>query len=88
MTYQAPLLPSPFRCHRGGEIVGGQIAYETWGTLNPTKSNSVLIFTGLSPSAHAASSPADADSGWWEQLIGAGAALDTHRFHIIREFFG
>ena len=83
MTYQAPLLPSPFRCHRGGEIVGGQIAYETWGTLNPTKSNSVLIFTGLSPSAHAASSPADADSGWWEQLIGAGAALDTHRFHII-----
>lgn len=83
MTYQAPLLPSPFRCHRGGQIVGGQIAYETWGTPNPTKSNSVLIFTGLSPSAHAASSPTDADSGWWEQLIGEGAALDTQHFHVI-----
>lgn len=82
MAHDAPL-PSPYRFHRGGEIVGGQIAYETWGTLNQTKSNSILIFTGLSPSAHAASSSSNPEPGWWEQLIGEGAALDTNHFHII-----
>ncbi|MEY3713386.1 MAG: hypothetical protein RL321_1006, partial [Pseudomonadota bacterium] len=63
--------------------MGGQIAYETWGTLNTAKDNSVLIFTGLSPSAHAASSLADPSAGWWEQIIGPSAALDTNRFHVI-----
>jgi homoserine O-acetyltransferase len=82
MAYNAPL-PSPYHFYRGGEIVGGQIAYETWGTLNQTKSNSILIFTGLSPSAHAASSPLDRGIGWWEQLIGQDATLDTNHYHII-----
>ena len=82
MVNHAPL-PSPYGFHRGGKIVGGQIAYETWGTLNQTKSNSILIFTGLSPSAHAASSSSNPEPGWWEQLIGEGAALDTNHFHII-----
>ena len=82
MIHQAAL-PSPYRFHRGGEIISGQIAYETWGVLNQTKSNSILIFTGLSPSAHAASSSSNPEPGWWEQLIGEGAALDTNHFHII-----
>lgn len=76
-------LPSPFRFHRGGEIEQGQIAYETWGSLNAAKDNAVLLFTGLSPSAHATSSAADPSSGWWQHVIGPGAALDTNRFHVI-----
>ena len=31
------------------------LAYETWGTLNASKNNAVLIFTGLSASSHAKS---------------------------------
>jgi len=76
-------LPSPFHFFRGGEITGGAIAYETWGTLGAAKHNAVLLFTGLSPSAHAASSPEDPSPGWWEQLIGPGAAFDTRRFLVI-----
>lgn len=82
-AYSLAPLPSPFRFHRGGEIEGGQIAYETWGSLNPTKDNAILIFTGLSPSAHAASSAVDPSAGWWEQVIGPDAALDTNRFYVI-----
>lgn len=82
MVNHAPL-PSPYGFHRGGKIGGGQIAYETWGTLNQDKTNSVLLFTGLSPSAHAASSSSNPEPGWWEHLIGEGAALDTNHFHII-----
>ena len=44
---------------RGGELRGARVAYETWGELNAARDNAILLFTGLSPSAHAASSPAD-----------------------------
>ena len=39
--------------YRGGTLIRPTIAYETWGTLAPDASNAILIFTGLSPSAHA-----------------------------------
>ena len=50
-------LSDPFPMWRGGVLHGARIAYETWGRLNAARDNAVLLFTGLSPSAHAASSP-------------------------------
>ena len=76
-------LPDPFPFWRGGALRGGRIAYETWGELNEARDNAVLLFTGLSPSAHAASSPADTSHGWWERMVGAGKAIDTDRFFVI-----
>ena len=76
-------LPSPFPMWRGGELHGAQIAYETWGKLNRARDNALLLFTGLSPSAHAASSAEDPREGWWQRMIGPGLALDTDRYFII-----
>ena len=76
-------LPSPLRLHRGGELRAAVVAYETWGQLNPARDNAILLFTGLSPSAHAASSTANPRPGWWELMIGPGCALDTSRFFVI-----
>lgn len=76
-------LPSPFKMYRGGELHGARIAYETWGTLNAARDNAVLILTGLSPSAHAASSDEDPKPGWWEDMIGPGKAIDTRRWFVI-----
>jgi homoserine O-acetyltransferase len=76
-------LPDPFHFWRGGELRGGQVAYETWGELNPARDNAVLLFTGLSPSAHAAASKDDPSPGWWEKMIGPGKALDTQRHFVI-----
>ena len=76
-------LPDPFPMWRGGVLHEARVAYETWGTLNAARDNAVLLFTGLSPPAHAASSPADTSEGWWEQMIGAGRALDTNRFFVV-----
>lgn len=73
----------PFRFHRGGEVPGLELAYETWGELNADRSNAVLLFTGLSPSAHAASSEADPEDGWWEYMIGPGHPIDTDRFFVL-----
>jgi homoserine O-acetyltransferase len=76
-------LPDPFKLWRGGVLHGARIAYETWGKLNAARDNAILLFTGLSPSAHAASSPEDPREGWWERMIGPGRAIDTNRFFLI-----
>jgi len=73
----------PFRMYRGGSLLDPQFAYETWGELNAEKDNAVMLFTGLSPSAHAASSPENPASGWWEDMIGNGLPLDTNRYFVI-----
>lgn len=59
------------------------IAYETWGSLSPSKDNVILLHTGLSASSHAASSDLNPSEGWWEKFIGPGKALDTDQFFII-----
>ncbi len=76
-------LPSPFPMKRGGELYRAHVAYETWGTLNRARDNAILILTGLSPSAHAASSPQDPSPGWWEGMLGPGKAIDTDRWFVV-----
>lgn len=76
-------LSEPFPMWRGGELRGVRIAYETWGELDDDASNAVLILTGLSPGAHAASGNGDDEPGWWEDMVGPGKALDTERFFVI-----
>src|SRR5687767_15636086 len=76
-------LPDPFPFWRGGALRSGRVAYETWGSLNEARDNAILLFTGLSPSAHAASSPADPSPGWWEKMVGPGKAIDTDQFFVV-----
>ncbi|MES5814497.1 homoserine O-acetyltransferase [Pseudoxanthomonas sp. Soil82] len=76
-------LASPFPMKRGGVLHGARIAYETWGTLSPARDNAVLILTGLSPDAHAASSAADPAPGWWEAMLGPGKAIDSDRWFVV-----
>jgi homoserine O-acetyltransferase len=61
-------LEGRFKMHRGGYLQSPVVAYETWGQLNEARDNAVLIFSGLSPSAHAASSGRDPTPGWWEDM--------------------
>jgi len=76
-------LSDPFPMWRGGELHGARIAYETWGELNAARDNALLLFTGLSPSAHAASSNADPSDGWWQRMLGPGLAIDTDQYFVI-----
>ncbi len=72
-----------FKMWRGGRLAEVTLAYESWGKLSAAADNAILIFTGLSPSAHAASSPQDTSPGWWEYMIGPGKAIDTDRFFVV-----
>lgn len=73
----------PLKLRRGGVLRSYQLAYETWGELNKAKDNAILLFTGLSPSAHAASSPKNQSPGWWEDMIGSECPLDSDKYFII-----
>ena len=64
-------------------MTAATLVYETWGSLNAKRDNAILIFTGLSPSAHASSSVTDPRAGWWEDMIGSGLPLDTDRYCVI-----
>lgn len=68
---------------RGGTLRGACLAYETWGTLNAARDNAILILTGLSPSAHAASNAGNLEAGWWEAMLGAGKPVDIARWFVI-----
>jgi homoserine O-acetyltransferase len=57
--YQVRRAAGPVPFWRGGTLSEGRVAYETWGELNEARDNAILLFTGLSPSAHAASSAKD-----------------------------
>jgi len=72
-----------FLMRRGGRLPEVILAYESWGELSAAADNAVLIFTGLSPSAHAASSDEDLSPGWWEYMVGPGKAIDTSHFFVV-----
>lgn len=60
------------------------LSYETYGELNGSKSNAVLVCHALSGDAHASSlGEADSLPGWWDSMIGHGRAIDTDRYFVI-----
>ena len=76
-------LADPFPLYRGGVLRGAHIAYESWGQLNAARDNAILLFTGLSPSSHAAATEADPSPGWWQRMIGPTLAIDTRRYFVL-----
>ncbi|CAH0018564.1 unnamed protein product [Clonostachys rhizophaga] len=77
------LCKEPLLLDWGGILPEFNIAYETWGTLNPERSNAILLHTGLSASSHAHSTEANPQPGWWEKFIGPGKPLDTNKYFVI-----
>ncbi len=75
----------PFTFKSGQVIPGFTLRYETYGTLNATRDNAVLICHALSGDHHCAGwhSPEDRKPGWWNNLIGPGKAVDTRRSFVI-----
>ena len=73
----------PLQC--GEALRGIEMVYETYGALNATGSNAVLICHALSGSHHAAGYHAETDAkpGWWDACIGPGKAVDTNRFFVV-----
>ncbi len=76
--------PEPFSLASGSTLAGFELVYETYGRLNPQRTNAVLICHALSGNHHAAGYyPEDTKPGWWESCIGPGKPIDTDRFFVV-----
>jgi homoserine O-acetyltransferase/O-succinyltransferase len=62
-----------------------ELMVETYGELNASRTNAVLVCHALSGHHHVAGYYRDQikSEGWWENLIGPGRPLDTRKFFVI-----
>jgi homoserine O-acetyltransferase len=68
----------------GATLSPVEIAYETYGELNPDRSNAILVTHAFTGDAHAAGISHDGGKpGWWDNMIGPGKAFDTDRYFVI-----
>lgn len=83
--------PQQFQCDQpltlqcGKTLPHYELVYETYGQLNATRSNAVLICHALSGHHHAAGfhSAKEKKPGWWDACIGPGKAIDTDRYYVV-----
>lgn len=76
---------TPLTLDCGRTLPSYDLVYETYGALNATATNAVLICHALSGDHHAAGyhSMDDRKPGWWESAIGPGKAIDTNQFYVV-----
>ncbi|MFT7600740.1 MAG: homoserine O-acetyltransferase [Acidimicrobiales bacterium] len=74
-----------FALEGGGVLDEIDVAFETWGELDATASNAILVCHALTGDAHAAgpSGPGQPTDGWWNDLVGPGKSIDTDRFFVV-----
>ena len=75
----------PLQTRSGAALESYDLVYETYGALNASRTNAVLVCHALNASHHVAGSYADDPNnlGWWDNMIGPGKPLDTDRFFVI-----
>jgi len=74
-----------FRFEAGDSLASVTVAYETWGTLNATRSNAILVEHALTGDSHVTGPPGPGHltKGWWDGVVGPGLAIDTSRFYVV-----
>ena len=74
-----------FRTEGGQELPAYRLAYETWGELSPARDNAVLILHALTGDSHVRgeAGPGHPTEGWWHDIVGPGAPIDTDTWFVI-----
>jgi len=85
VTPQTLRFEEPLHLVCGKTIPSYELVYETYGELNASRSNAILICHALSGDHHAAGYHATTDKkpGWWDSCIGPGKPIDTNTFFVV-----
>ena len=75
----------PFVLEGGGILHEVTVAYETWGELDDSRSNAILVCHALTGDSHVAGNVGAGHRapGWWDRLVGPGLAIDTDRYFVV-----
>ena len=78
------IVNQPLKLDCGKIIKNFPLAYETYGNLNQSKNNAILVFHALSGDQFVTNiNPVTKKEGWWTTAVGPGKAIDTDKFFII-----
>lgn len=85
VTPQRHFFEAPLPLLSGSALPAYELCYETYGTLNATRSNAVLICHALNASHHVAGTyhGDPRTKGWWNNMVGPGKPIDTNRFFVV-----
>jgi homoserine O-acetyltransferase len=74
-----------FEPELGGYLEEVTLAYETWGELDPSGENGVLIVHALTGDSHCAGGISEAykRGGWWDEMVGPGRLVDTDEHFVV-----
>ena len=78
------IVDEPLKLDCGQTINNFPLAYETYGTLNKKKDNSILVFHALTGDQFVCGiNPITKKDGWWSYAVGPGKAIDTNKYFVI-----
>jgi homoserine O-acetyltransferase/O-succinyltransferase len=69
----------------GGYLEEVTLAYETWGELDSSGENAILIVHALTGDSHCAGGVSEAyrRGGWWDEMVGPGRPVDTDEHFVV-----
>jgi homoserine O-acetyltransferase len=76
---------APLALQNGAALADYDLLVETYGVMNPARSNAVLVCHALNAGHHVAGTYAGQarSEGWWDNMVGPGKPLDTNKFFVI-----
>ena len=81
---QTIIIEKPLRLSCGLVISEPTMGFESFGTLNDSATDAILVCHAVSGNHHAARwYNVDKKPGWWNHYIGASKAIVTEKFFII-----
>jgi homoserine O-acetyltransferase len=74
-----------FEPELGGYLEEVTLAYETWGELDSSGENAILIVHALTGDSHCAGGVSEAyrRGGWWDEMVGPGRPVDTDDHFVV-----
>ena len=74
-----------FEPELGGYLEEVTLAYETWGELDSSGENAVLIVHALTGDSHCAGGVSEAyrRGGWWDEMVGPRRPVDTDEHFVV-----
>lgn len=67
----------------GDRLEKFELMIETYGELNDSRSNAILLCHAFSGNHHAAGKNKESEIGWWDEIVGPNKAIDTEKYYVV-----